>query len=94
MASWGSNSFFTSNLSEKVWVVLGLSATHPRGDHQSIVYDDLVLPLMGVDRVKPLASYYQSSQFEPGLHLGRMTGVSLPLFTTLPPERPWVKSPK
>lgn len=61
VASWGSNSFFTYNLSEKVWMGLGLSARTLGGDHQSIVYDDLVLPLMGVARGEASSQYYYQS---------------------------------
>lgn len=63
VASWGSGSFFTYNLSEKVWMGLGLSARTIGGDQQSIVYDDLLLSLMGVAKGEASSRYcFQSSR--------------------------------
>lgn len=61
MASWGSGSFFSYNLSEKVWMALGLSARTIGGDHQAIAFDDLTLPEMGVAKGEASSQYYWQS---------------------------------
>jgi len=48
VASWGGGSFRTYNLSEKVWMILGLSQRCNGNSHQEIVYDDLSEPVMTV----------------------------------------------
>ena len=61
VASWGSNSFFNYNLSEKVWMGLGLSARTIGGDHQSLVFDDLGLPEMGIAKGEASSKYHWES---------------------------------
>ncbi|MEH2539119.1 hypothetical protein [Bradyrhizobium sp. AZCC 1699] len=48
IASWGDGSFYTYNLAEKVWMVLGLSPRCVGNDNQRVIYDDLSLPEFGV----------------------------------------------
>lgn len=44
VASWGGNSSYSYNLSEKVWMTLGLTPRCVGNDEQRLVYDDLGLP--------------------------------------------------
>jgi len=44
VAAWGDNSFYTYNLAEKVWMILGLTPRCIGNDQQRIVYDDLRRP--------------------------------------------------
>ncbi len=48
VAAWGDSSFYTYNLAEKVWMVLGLTPRCVGNDEQRIIYDDLGLPEFGV----------------------------------------------
>jgi hypothetical protein len=48
VASWGSGSFYTYHLAEKVWMTLGLTPRCIGNDHQRLIYDDLGLPDFGV----------------------------------------------
>jgi len=48
IASFGNSCFYNYNLSEKVWMTLGLSQRCIGNDDQSIVYDDLHKPIMSV----------------------------------------------
>lgn len=61
VASWGSGSFFSYNLSEKVWMALGLSARTIGGDHQAIAFDDLTVPEMGIAGGEASSQYYWQS---------------------------------
>ena len=60
VASWGDGSFYTYNLSEKVWMTLGLSPRCLGGDQQTIIYDDLSLPEFGVAEGEISAEYFFS----------------------------------
>ena len=60
VASWGSGSFYSYNLSEKVWMALGLSPRCLGGDVQRIVYDDLSLPEFGVVEGETTTEYFFS----------------------------------
>ncbi|MDC5706157.1 hypothetical protein [Vibrio europaeus] len=44
VASWGNGSFYTYNLSEKVWMTLGLTPRCIGNDKQRLVYDALDVP--------------------------------------------------
>lgn len=44
IAAWGNSSFYVYNLSEKVWMTLGLSPRCVGNEEQRLVYDDLSLP--------------------------------------------------
>ena len=48
VASWGSGNFYSFNLAEKVWMVLGLSPRCLGGDLQKVFFDDLSIPEFGV----------------------------------------------
>ena len=48
VAAWGDGSFYTFNLAEKVWMMLGLTPRCVGNDQQRLVYDDLGLPEFGV----------------------------------------------
>jgi len=48
VAAWGSGSFFSFNLAEKVWMTLGLTPRCVGNNHQRVIYDDLGLPEFGV----------------------------------------------
>ncbi|MGV8938654.1 MAG: hypothetical protein ACOH2J_16170, partial [Allorhizobium sp.] len=48
VASWGSGSFYTYMLAEKVWMALGLSMRVLGQDAQRVVFDDPSLPEFGV----------------------------------------------
>ena len=61
VASWSDGSFYTYNLSEKVWMTLGLSARCIGGDQQRIIYDDLSLPEFAVAEGETSAEYYFSA---------------------------------
>ncbi|MEP6754892.1 MAG: hypothetical protein ABJA67_05285, partial [Chthonomonadales bacterium] len=60
VASWGNGSFYTYNLSEKVWMALGLSPRCVGNDNQRIVYDDLSLPEFGVAEGEVSTEFYWS----------------------------------
>jgi hypothetical protein len=62
VASWGSGSFFSYALAEKVWMALGLSARTLGGTQQRIIYDDLSLPEFGVVEGEVTTQYYFSAQ--------------------------------
>jgi hypothetical protein len=61
VASHGNGSFYTYNLAEKVWMVLGLSPRCIGGDEQSMIYDDLSLPEFGVAEGEVSSSYHFES---------------------------------
>lgn len=48
VASWGSGSFYTYMLGEKVWMSLGLSMRALGQEEQKVVFDDMSLPEFGV----------------------------------------------
>jgi hypothetical protein len=56
--SWGSGSYFAYNLSEKVWMSLGLSPRCFGNLHQRIVYDDPAAPEFAVADGEISNSYY------------------------------------
>ena len=58
VASHGNGSFFTFNLAEKVWMILGLSPRCVGGEEQRIVFDDLSLPEFGIAEGEISNSYY------------------------------------
>lgn len=58
VASWGSNSFFTYNLAEKIWMALGLTPRCVGNDKQRVIYDDLSLPEFGVAEGEISNEYY------------------------------------
>ena len=60
VASWGSGSFFTYNLAEKVWMALGLTPRCVGNDTQRIIYDDLSLPEFGVAEGEVSNEYHWS----------------------------------
>lgn len=61
VASWGSGSFYTYNLAEKVWMTLGLTPRCIGNDHQKLIYDDLGLPEFGVAQGEISNEYYGRS---------------------------------
>ncbi len=60
VASWGSGSFYTYNLAEKVWMTLGLTPRCVGNDDQRVVFDDLSLPEIGVAEGEISNEYYWS----------------------------------
>jgi hypothetical protein len=59
VAAWGSGSFYTYNLAEKVWMTLGLTPRCVGNDQQRLVYDDLELPdMVGLSRTLQLRVNY------------------------------------
>ena len=62
VASWGSGSFYSYALAEKVWMALGLSSRTLGGTQQRIIYDDLSLPEFGVAEGEITTQYYFSAQ--------------------------------
>ncbi|MET1502609.1 hypothetical protein ABXK61_13175 [Burkholderia sola] len=63
VASWGSGSFSSYHLAEKVWMALGLTARSIGNEHQCLIYDDLDLPEFGVAQGEISSQYYfQSSR--------------------------------
>lgn len=61
VGSWGSGSFYTYNLAEKVWMTLGLTPRCIGNDHQKLIYDDLGLPEFGVAQGEISNEYYWRS---------------------------------
>jgi hypothetical protein len=63
VASWGSGSFYTYMLAEKVWMSLGLSMRVLGQEVQRVVFDDLGAPEFGIaDGEVSGAYYYESSR--------------------------------
>lgn len=63
VASWGDCSFYNFNLSEDVWMTMGLTPRCVGGDDQRIVYDDLSVPVIGVAKGEISSEfYYQPSR--------------------------------
>ena len=60
VASWGNGSFYSYNLSEKVWMTLGLSPRCFGGNLQKVIYDDLSLPVFGVAEGEISTEYFYS----------------------------------
>ena len=60
VAAWGSGSFYTFNLAEKVWMTLGLTPRCVGNDQQRLVYDDLGLPEIGVAEGEVSSDYHWS----------------------------------
>lgn len=58
VASWGSGSFYTYMLAEKVWMTLGLSMRVIGQDAQRVVFDDLGAPEFGVAEGEISGSYH------------------------------------
>jgi hypothetical protein len=56
--SWGTGSFFAYNLSEKVWMSLGLSPRCFGNQNQKIVYDDQMLPEFNIAGGEISSAYY------------------------------------
>jgi len=61
VASWGSGSFYTYQLAEKVWMTLGLTPRCVGNDHQKLMYDDLRLPEFNVAQGEISSEYYWKS---------------------------------
>ena len=61
VAAWGSGSFFTFNLAEKVWMTLGLTPRCVGNDQQRLIYDDLGLPEFGVAEGEISNEYFWQS---------------------------------
>lgn len=57
VASWGSGSFYTYMLAEKVWMGLGLSMRALGQEAQKVVFDDMSLPEFGVAEGEVSGSY-------------------------------------
>ena len=62
VASWAGGSFFSYNLSEKVWIALGLSPRCLGGAVQKVIYDNLSLPEFGVVEGEITTEYFFSSK--------------------------------
>ena len=60
VASSGNGSFYSYNLSEKVWMTLGLSPRCLGGNLQKVIYDDLSLPEFGVAEGEISTEYFYS----------------------------------
>ncbi|MGS0824894.1 hypothetical protein ACVBIO_03710 [Shewanella sp. 0m-8] len=60
VAAWGSSSFYSYSLSEKVWMALGLSPRCVGNDEQRLVYDDLGLPEFDVADGEISTQYHYS----------------------------------
>lgn len=58
VAAWGDSSFYTFNLAEKVWMILGLTPRCVGNDQQRLVYDDLGLPEFGVAEGEVSSTYH------------------------------------
>jgi hypothetical protein len=58
VASWGSGSFYTYMLAEKVWMALGLSMRVLGQGAQRVVFDDLGLPEFGIAEGEVSGSYH------------------------------------
>ncbi|AOK17108.1 hypothetical protein WT26_14530 [Burkholderia cepacia] len=58
VASWGSGSFHTYNLAEKVWMALGLTPRCLGNEAQRLVYDDLELPEFDIAEGEVSGQYY------------------------------------
>jgi hypothetical protein len=61
VASWGSGSFYTYQLAEKVWMTLGLTPRCVGNDQQKLIYDDLHLPEFAVAEGQISNEYYWKS---------------------------------
>ena len=62
VAAWGSGTFYTFNLAEKVWMTLGLSPRCVGNQHQRMVYDDPCLPEFGVADGEVAADFHWTLQ--------------------------------
>lgn len=62
VAASGNGSFYSYNLSEKVWMALGLSPRCLGGEEQKVIYDDLSLPKFAVAEGEISTEYYYSSK--------------------------------
>ena len=60
VAASGNGSFYSYNLSEKVWMALGLSPRCLGGEVQKVIYDDLSLPEFAVAEGEISTEYYYS----------------------------------
>ena len=60
VAAWGDSSFYTFNLAEKVWMLLGLTPRCVGNDQQRLVYEDLGLPELGVAEGEVSSDYHWS----------------------------------
>lgn len=58
VAAWGDGSFYTFNLTEKVWMVLGLTPRCVGNEQQRLVYDDLGLPEFSVAEGEVASEYH------------------------------------
>jgi hypothetical protein len=58
VAAWGSGSFFSFSLAEKVWMALGLSARCVCNEHQRLVFDDLKIPVFDVAHGEVSTDYF------------------------------------
>lgn len=58
VAAWGSSSFFSFSLAEKVWMTLGLSARCVGNEDQRLVFDDLKIPVFDVAHGEVSTNYF------------------------------------
>ncbi|MCC8393369.1 hypothetical protein LJ656_12265 [Paraburkholderia sp. MMS20-SJTR3] len=61
IAAWGSGSFYSYNLAEKVWMMLGLTPRCIGNDTQRLVYDDLGVPEIAVAEGEVSGRYHWES---------------------------------
>lgn len=62
VAAWGDSSWFAFNLSESVWMMLGLSPRLLGSESRRVVYDDLSKPDLGIAEGEVSSSYYYTRQ--------------------------------
>lgn len=62
VASWGDSSFFSFNLAEKVWMLLGLTPRCIGNDQQRLIYDNLSVPVFNVAEGEISTSCYWNLQ--------------------------------
>lgn len=58
VASWGSGSWYSYNLAEKVWMALGLTPRCLGNQEQRLVYDDLSAPSFSIAHGEVSADFY------------------------------------
>lgn len=61
VAAWGSSSFYTFHLAEKVWMTLGLTPRCVGNNHQRLIYDDLGIPEFSVVEGEISSEHYWQS---------------------------------
>ncbi|MGV1950133.1 hypothetical protein ACQZ44_04870 [Agrobacterium vitis] len=102
VASWGSGSYYTYMLAEKVWMTLGLSMRLIGQDVQRVVFDDLGTPEFGVAEGEVSGSYYyvasrnlrwrmSNEYLRRYLWMRGAWGVRIFHYTTLMPDLPEIR---